>query len=84
MLRQRLKTPYAEVDLLFRAPSGNLILVEVKTSNSADFLPARVNQRQWSRLARAAQFLAARFDCLVEFHWAFVDSNFTVTVFEEL
>lgn len=84
LLKQRVKTPFAEVDLLFRSPQGHLLMVEVKSANQSCFYSARVSKRQSLRLARAASFLAARFSCLVEYHWAFVDQNFSVTIIEDL
>nr|BFD59739.1 hypothetical protein CKG001_18460 [Bdellovibrio sp. CKG001]BFD63103.1 hypothetical protein BdHM001_17840 [Bdellovibrio sp. HM001] len=79
-----MKTPFAEVDLLFRAPQGHLLMVEVKTTNLMDFQPFRVSQKQKARLLRAMQFLAARWDVLVEIHWAFVTKEGEITVFEDI
>nr|BFD66982.1 hypothetical protein HAGR004_20040 [Bdellovibrio sp. HAGR004] len=84
LLGQRVKTPFAEVDLLFRAPQGHLLMVEVKTTNLMDFQPFRVSQKQKARLLRAMQFLAARWDVLVEIHWAFVTKEGEITVFEDI
>ncbi|MDG0816521.1 YraN family protein [Bdellovibrio svalbardensis] len=84
LLKQRLKTPFAEIDLLFRSPEGHLLMVEVKSANQSCFYSARISKRQMQRLGRAASFLAARFNCLVEYHWAFVDQNYSVTVVEDV
>lgn len=84
LLKQRVKTPFAEVDLLFRSPRGHLLMVEVKSANDSSFYSARISKRQMQRLNRAACFLADRFDCLVEYHWAFVDQNYSVTVIEDV
>lgn len=84
LLGQRVKTPFAEVDLLFRTPQGHLLMVEVKTANLSAFQSFRISQRQKARLLRALQFLAARWDMLVEVHWAFVTKEGEITVFEDI
>lgn len=81
---QRLKTPFAEVDLLFRAPEGHVLMVEVKTANLAVYQAHRISWKQKARLVRALQFLAARLDCLVEVHWAFVTKDGAVTIIEDI
>jgi putative endonuclease len=53
LLHQRLKTPFAEVDLVLRSPRGELTLVEVKSVTSFDFLHVRLTGRQKFRLRRA-------------------------------
>lgn len=82
LLAQRLRTPFAEVDLLFRHTEGHLVLVEVKTAQLQDFQPFRVGQKQKQRLVRAMLFLAERWQLPVEIHWAFVTKDGDVTVFE--
>ncbi len=85
LLKQRVKTPYAEIDLLFRAPDRmNLLMVEVKTANQATFYNARISPRQKYRLMGAAAFLAARFNCLVEVHWAFVTRFGEITIIDDV
>jgi putative endonuclease len=84
-LKQRLKTPYAEIDLVFRSPDGlNLLMVEVKTANQTTFYNARISPRQKYRLLGASRFLAEQFNCLVEVHWAFVTKNGAVTIIEDV
>lgn len=84
LLGQRVKTPFAEVDILLRTPQGHLLMIEVKTANLTDFQPFRVSQKQKARLLRALQFLAARWELLVEIHWAFVTKEGEITVFEDI
>ncbi|MGE5085464.1 MAG: YraN family protein [Bacillota bacterium] len=85
LLQQRLKTPFAEVDLLFRSPDGrHLLLVEVKTANQGTFYSARITSRQKYRLLGAASFLAERYRTLVEVHWAFVTKTGEVTIIEDV
>lgn len=43
---QRLKTPYAEIDLLFINRKNELMMVEVKTLSSDSFITHRVTRRQ--------------------------------------
>jgi len=83
-LRQRVKTPFAEVDLLFQNPRGHLVLVEVKTSSVSAFREYRVTQRQRERLVRAMLFLAERYQIPVEMNWAFVTKQGVVTVIEDI
>ncbi|MEK2645605.1 YraN family protein [Bdellovibrio sp. BCCA] len=84
LLGQRVKTPFAEVDLIFKTPEGHALMVEVKTANIADFQPHRISQRQKTRQLRALQFLAERLDSLVEAHWAFVTKEGVVTIIEDI
>lgn len=83
-LTQRHKTPFAEVDLLFRAPQGHLLMVEVKTVNLSEFQVYRISRRQKARLLRALSYLTEHFDCLVEVHWAFVTKTGEVQVIEDI
>ncbi len=84
LLQQRLKTPYAEVDLLFMSPGGYLLMVEVKSVSSEAFIQHRISRRQKVRLLRAVQFLAAQFDKLVAVHWAFVSPGGEITLIEDI
>jgi putative endonuclease len=84
ILKQRMKTPFAEVDLLFRAPQGHLLMVEVKSVNLTSFYLTRVSKKQKNRLEKAVLFLANRFSSLVEIHWAFVGRDDRVTIFEDI
>lgn len=79
-----MKTPFAEVDLLFRTPEGHVLMVEVKTANLSDFHAVRISRRQKARLMRALYFLAEQFDSLVEVHWAFVTKTGEMTVIEDI
>lgn len=84
LLKQRMKTPVAEVDLLFRAPGGHLLMVEVKSVNLSSFYLTRVSKRQKNRLEKAVLFLSNRFNILVEIHWAFVGLEDQVIIFEDV
>ncbi|MNY51965.1 hypothetical protein D3C86_1876020 [compost metagenome] len=78
-----MKTPFAEVDLLFETPEGHLLMVEVKSVKNADFIPTAIGKRQKQRLQRAMIYLAEQFKTPVEVNWAFV-SSFDITVIEDI
>ena len=84
LVRQRVQTPFAEVDLLFEPVAGPLLLVEVKSANNQDFYAYRISKKQKQRLLKAAAFMAERFKRLVAVHWAFVDSAGKVTVIDDV
>ncbi|WP_415063723.1 YraN family protein [Bdellovibrio sp.] len=84
LLEQRLKTPFAEIDLIFKTPEGHALMVEVKTTNLSEFQNYRISRKQKARLLRALQFLTNRLDSLVEVHWAFVTKEGVVTVIEDI
>lgn len=83
-LARRLKTPYAEIDLLFRTPESHLLMVEVKTVNIESFQPHRVSWRQKQRQLRALQFLIQKWGCPVEVNWAFVTKKGELTLIEDI
>ena len=83
LLAQRLKTPYAEVDLLFRHPhQRQLLLVEVKSLSSWDFIHFRLSKKQKQRLLRAHQYLYEQHEMEVVFNWAFVTPEGEITLIE--
>ncbi len=84
LLAQRVKTPFAEVDLLFKTPEGHALMVEVKTANLSAFQNHRISWKQRARLIRALQFLAERWKVPVEVHWAFVTKEGEVTIIEDI
>jgi putative endonuclease len=64
LLARKLRTPYAEVDLLAIHPEGkHLVVVEVKARHALSWGEARetLRPRQHARLARALEYLAMRF-----------------------
>jgi Holliday junction resolvase-like predicted endonuclease len=62
LIAERLKTPFAEVDLFFETPQQELLLVEVKSLSRLDWMGMRLGVAQRNRLLRAAEYLAARWD----------------------
>lgn len=82
--QQRVKTPFAEIDLLFVTPQKHCLMVEVKSVTSTDFIPYRISLKQKQRQARALVYLAEKTQKLVEAHWAFVTSDDQVLVIEDI
>lgn len=81
---QRLKTPFAEIDILIQQDFGKMILVEVKTLSSHHFIQNRISKRQKQRLLNAQCYLQEKFESLVEIHWAYVEKSGEVLVFDEI
>lgn len=84
LLQQRLKTPFAEVDLLFQSSQGHVLMVEVKSANIEDFYFFRISKKQKKRLERAVLYLSEEFECPVEINWAFVKNSGEVMVVEDV
>lgn len=84
VLGQRIKTPYAEVDLILKTPQGHALMVEVKTTNLCEFQNYRISRNQKCRLLRALQFLSDKLETLVEVHWAFVTKEGEVTIIDDI
>lgn len=59
-LERRWRTPFAELDLVFAAPRGELLIVEVKSSDWPEGMLAGLSRRQRGRLLRAREWLAER------------------------
>jgi len=53
LIKQRWKTPFAEVDLFLKSPSGGWVMVEVKSLPSTEYLAQRLTGKQKMRLKRA-------------------------------
>jgi putative endonuclease len=61
ILERRVRTHLGEIDLVARAPSGDICFIEVKARPDFALATESVLPRQQKRIARAAQsFLAAR------------------------
>lgn len=57
VIYHRLKTPFAEVDLLIENQKNELAIVEVKTLLHQEWMAERVSSRQKQRLVRASFWL---------------------------
>ena len=79
-----MRTPFAEIDLVFVSPKKHVLIVEVKSIRSVDFMPYRISQKQKQRQGRALIFLADKMQKLVEAHWAFVTADNQVLVIEDI
>ena len=61
VLGRRVRTPLGEIDLVARAPSGELCFIEVKARGLAETAAQSLTARQCERIQRAAQlYLGAR------------------------
>jgi Holliday junction resolvase-like predicted endonuclease len=61
LLRHRWRTPFAEVDLVFRHKvSRHILLVEVKKNSYLDFREKILSKRQKTRLGRVVQWLSEK------------------------
>ena len=81
--RRRWRTPFAEVDLLFRrANTKQLILVEVKRCSSIDFRHLVLSKRQRGRLAKAVLWLSEQ-GWRVEVHLVMVSAQHQIETFRE-
>jgi Holliday junction resolvase-like predicted endonuclease len=67
----RWKTPFAELDLVFRK-ENEIYAVEVKSLGRLDFGPVRVSARQRQRLFRAREWLESQYGCGVALAFAYV------------
>ena len=74
LVRRRLHTPYAEVDLVM-ASLAEYLLIEVKTIGHPAFLQNRIGRAQKARLERAREYLEAKTRAPVRLLWAFVSSE---------
>jgi Holliday junction resolvase-like predicted endonuclease len=83
LLRHRYQSPFGEVDLLLRLPTGELLMIEVKSLSNDDHIAGRLSGRQKQRLRRAFQWLSeSHFPVL--FWLIFVETNGTVTIMDDV
>lgn len=82
--KERFRTPYAEIDIIFRHPQKYSVLVEVKTVGSFDFLEHRLGFKQKQRLQRAQLYLSDLWGESLELHLAFVSLDGEVLVLDDL
>ena len=85
LFRQRWRTPYAEIDLLFTHPRNNkiLLLVEVKRRCSLEFRDLALSRRQKARLIRAVNWLSEA-GHLVECQLAFVGKRDEIEILSDV
>ena len=81
VLGQRIKTPYAEIDLL--VIKNNIIkIIEVKSIRNKEFMSHRISVRQKQRLSQAYGYFSNKFSKTVEIEIAFVDRNENIEFIE--
>jgi len=82
LFAQRQMVCGVEVDLVFQRDSV-LLVVEVKSLSSWEWLSHRLTVRQRRRLDRVVMALASRYNCPVHFQLAVVDKKQSVKFFDE-
>ena len=72
ILGHRIKTPFAEVDVLFRSSKSKVILLEVKSLSKWVWIESRLTKKQSERLKRAAIYFENRLGESVQICVAYV------------
>ena len=80
VVAERLRTPFAEIDLLFRW-KGQLWLIEVKTLSRVEFLSVRMSRRQKVRLCQAREWIQEHFRMETALIFAVVQGNGKILLF---
>lgn len=75
ILGHRIKTPFAEIDILFRSSKGVIVLLEVKSLSKWIWLESRVTKKQSDRLKRATIYLENKLNEPVQICMAYVIQN---------
>lgn len=83
LLRHRYRSPWGEVDLLLRLPTGELVMVEVKSLSHSDRMLGRLGDRQRARLQRVFQWLSEKSGPVL-FWLVFVAANGEVIVMDDV
>ena len=76
----RLRTPFAEVDLVMEG-RGEILLIEVKSLSQPDLIAFRIPWRQKGRLSRARAWAENWLECEVRLIFAFVDKTHKIFLF---
>ena len=82
LIEKHLRTPFAEIDLFMKHPSG-LFIIEVKTVSSFEMLERVKYSQQFERLKRAHLYLSTRHDEDVYAILAVVESFKNLYIFED-
>ncbi|MEZ0391708.1 MAG: YraN family protein [Pseudobdellovibrionaceae bacterium] len=82
-LKRRWKSPFAEIDLLLRSPEKNLVLVEVKSVASFEYLHLRLRGPQKRRLERALCHCLEK-DPTARLELAVVSQSGEVLIFDDI
>ena len=81
LLKKNFRTPYAEVDLIFRSPERKVFMIEVK---KASRVGVHLSHRQAQRLERARQYLSTRYGHEVRCHLAIADAQHGITFIKDI
>lgn len=87
ILGRRVKSPYAEVDILASKFEGRNInetikMIEVKSVSNRDYLFLRLSNRQRVRLHQALVYFSHKWKKDIELHIAFVDAKGSIEFFQ--
>lgn len=83
LLKHRMKTPFAELDLIFESPKGEILIIEVKSIQSQEFIQGRLTEKQKKRLGRAMQYLQTQTRRPILFWLVMVTHQKEVLVFRD-
>jgi putative endonuclease len=83
LLKRHWKSPFAEVDLVLRSPTQEILLVEVKSVTSFDYLHVRLTSFQKQRLRRCLQFCLEKHP-RTRLELAVVSRHGEVMIFEDI
>ena len=84
ILKRRLRTAYAEIDIIAESSQAEIWLIEVKTLGNFDFFEKRVSKRQKERLQRAYIYLQAKTQKRMRLVFAFVDRQGKILTIENI
>lgn len=77
LLGERIRTPFAEVDLVL-SKADLLLIVEVKSLSNSDFFIQRVSKRQKLRLKNAQIYFQEKYQKLVEIIVVYVQADYSI------
>ena len=78
-----MKTPFSELDLIFETPQGEVLIVEVKSIQSKEYIDGRLSEKQKRRLLRGMQFVQTQTSRPVLFWLVMVTHKKDVFVFRD-
>ena len=82
LIKKHLRTPFAEIDLFMKHPSG-LFIIEVKSVSSFEMLERVKYSQQFDRLKRAHFYLSTRHNENVYALLAVVESFKNLYIFDD-
>lgn len=83
LLKRHWKSPFAEIDLVLRSAQNELLLVEVKSVISFEYLHIRLTQKQKNRLKRALLFSIEK-DPTARMELAVVSQQGAILIFNDI